>query len=146
MQTHLMFMCVHHRCIACVCKHNLISTKIWGGVLTASVYSCAEVKSAPLVAWPVLAEFGGRCRKVVLEVWTSICDVIVGPFACVCVRVCVCVCVCVLDREGSRMVSSRALVVLSIDSHVPDWLQWLTDLFFINHFCHFISIMYVTPV
>ena len=37
--------------------------------LTASVDSCAEIKSAPSVAQLNLAEFGGRCLKVMLGVW-----------------------------------------------------------------------------
>ena len=52
------------------CFHSQISTQIFRRALTASVDSCAEIKSAPSVA-----EFGGRCRKAMLGV---------------CVRLCVC--------------------------------------------------------
>jgi len=41
-------------------------------VLTASVDSCAEIKSAPSVAYPDLAEFEGRCRKAMLGVCTAV--------------------------------------------------------------------------
>ena len=40
--------------------------------LTASVDSCAEIKSTPSVAQPSLAEFGGRCRKAMIRVWVLI--------------------------------------------------------------------------
>ena len=33
--------------------------------------SCAEIKSAPSVAEPVLAEFGGRGRKAMLGAWVQ---------------------------------------------------------------------------
>ena len=35
---------------------------------TASVDSCAEIKSAPSVVQQILPEFGGRCRKAMLGV------------------------------------------------------------------------------
>ena len=49
--------------------HSLISTQTFRRALTASVDSCAEIKSAPSVAQPNLAEFGGTCRKAMLGVW-----------------------------------------------------------------------------
>ena len=55
------------------CFHSLISTETFRKALTASVDSCAEIKSAPSVAYPNLAEFGGRCRKAVLGVWGAGC-------------------------------------------------------------------------
>ena len=45
---------------------SVISTGTFQRALTASVDSCAEIKSAPSVAQLNLAEFGGRCRKAVL--------------------------------------------------------------------------------
>ena len=50
------------------CFHSLISTEIFRRALTASVDSCAEVKSAASVAYLNLAEFGGRCRKAMFGV------------------------------------------------------------------------------
>ena len=50
------------------CFRSLISTQTFRRALTASADSCAETKSAPSVAEPLLAEFGGRCRKVMLGV------------------------------------------------------------------------------
>ena len=49
--------------------------------------------------------------------------------ACVrgCVRACVCMCMCVIDGEGNRMVTSRAIVVFIIRGCVSDRLQWLPD-------------------
>ena len=60
---------VYVRALALGCFHSHISTQTFRGALTSSVDSCAEVKSAPPVASPNLAEFGGRCRKAVLGVW-----------------------------------------------------------------------------
>ena len=57
------------------CFHSHISTQTFRRVLTASVDSCVEIKSALSVALPNLVEFGGKCRKAMLGV-------------------CVCVCVC----------------------------------------------------
>ena len=52
------------------CFHSLICTQSFWRVLTASVTSCMEIKSAPSVAYQlILAEFGGRCWKVMLGVW-----------------------------------------------------------------------------
>ena len=42
------------------------------GGLTASVDSCAEIKSIPSMAKPILAEFGGRCREAMLGVWVRL--------------------------------------------------------------------------
>ena len=53
------------------CLHSHISTQTFRRALTASLDSCAEIKSALSVAYPNLAEFGGRCRKAILEVWIS---------------------------------------------------------------------------
>ena len=50
------------------CFHGLISNPIFRRALTASVGSCTEIKSAPSVAYPVLAVFGGRCRKAMIGV------------------------------------------------------------------------------
>ena len=49
-----------------VLPQSYYSTVLFRKVLTESVDSCAEIKSTPSVAQPVLAEFGGRCRKVML--------------------------------------------------------------------------------
>ena len=59
-----MFTCVLGRYVA----YSLISTQTFRKALTASVDRCAEIKSAPSVAYPILAEFGGRCRKAMLGV------------------------------------------------------------------------------
>ena len=51
------------------CFHSLIyviSTQTFGLALTTSVDNCAETKTAPSVACPFLAEFGGRCQKAKL--------------------------------------------------------------------------------
>ena len=37
--------------------HSLISTQTFWRVLTASVDSCAEIKSTPSIVWPILAEW-----------------------------------------------------------------------------------------
>jgi len=63
--------CVYVRAWTLCCFHSLISTQTFLKALTASVDSCAEIKSAPSVASPILAEFGGRCRKAILGVWTD---------------------------------------------------------------------------
>ena len=55
------------------CFHSHISTQTFQRALTASVDSCAEIKSAPSVTQLNLAEFGGRCRKTVLGVWVTEC-------------------------------------------------------------------------
>ena len=61
------------RCVSCLrgCMgfHRLIHTQTFRRALSASVDSCAEIKSAPSVAQPILAEFGRRCRKAMLGVW-----------------------------------------------------------------------------
>ena len=54
------------------CFYSHISTQTFRRALTASVDSCAEIKSDPSVAELNLAEFGGRCRKAVLGVWTAL--------------------------------------------------------------------------
>ena len=59
---------VYVRAWALGCFHSHISTQTFRRALTASVDSYAEIKSAPSVAELNLAEFGGRCRKAVLEV------------------------------------------------------------------------------
>ena len=61
--------CVHVyvRAWALSCFHSLISTRTFRRALTASVDSCAEIKSAPSVAKLNLAEFGGRCRSVTVN-------------------------------------------------------------------------------
>jgi len=53
------------------CFHSHISTQTFRRALTASLDSCAELKSAPSVLQPFMAEFGGRCWKVMLSqsVW-----------------------------------------------------------------------------
>ena len=51
------------------------STQTFRRALTASVDSCAEIKSAPSVAYPNLAEFGGRCQKAMLGVWEALCQI-----------------------------------------------------------------------
>ena len=51
------------------CCHGFISTQTFPKALTASADSCGEIKSAPLMALPILLEFGGRCRKAMLGVW-----------------------------------------------------------------------------
>ena len=63
-----MFTCVLGHRAPC-CFHKLISTETFPVALTASVDSCAEIKSAPPVVQPILAESGGRCRKAMLGVW-----------------------------------------------------------------------------
>ena len=52
----------------------------------------------------------------------------------VCVCACACVCVCVLEREGKRVFASRALVIISIDGSVSDWLKCLADQFLSHWF------------
>ena len=64
---------VYVRAWALGCFHSLISTRTFRRALTASVDSCAEIKSVPSVTWLNLAEFGGRCRKAVLGVWNGHC-------------------------------------------------------------------------
>ena len=59
---------VYVRAWALDCFYSHISTRTFRRALTASVDSCAEIKSAPLVASLNLAEFGGRCRKAMLGV------------------------------------------------------------------------------
>ena len=64
-RTRLVLTCVLGRYVA----FSLISTGTFRRALTASVDSCAEIKSAPSVAYkPAVAEFGGRCRKAKLGV------------------------------------------------------------------------------
>ena len=58
---------VYVRAWALSCFHSLISTRTFRRALTASVDSCAEIKSAPSVAKLNLAEFGGRCRSVTVN-------------------------------------------------------------------------------
>ena len=60
----LMFTCVLWRKVA----SSHISIRTFRRALTASVDSCAEIKSAPSVALLNLAEFGGRSRKAMLGV------------------------------------------------------------------------------
>ena len=63
----LMFTCMVGHYVA----SSLVSTQTFRRVLTASVENHTEIKSAPSVAQPVLAEFGGRCQKVMLGVWAA---------------------------------------------------------------------------
>ena len=51
--------------------YSHISTRTFQRVLTTSLDSCGEIKSAPSVAYLNLAEFGGRCRKAMLGAWGS---------------------------------------------------------------------------
>ena len=53
------------------------------------------------------------------------------------VCVCVCVCVCVLDREVSRVVASRALVVTQMAVHLTGYQNCLTG------FCEPLSPPYI---
>ena len=58
-------------CASCLCEclgARLLPQSYQYSNLTASVDSCAEIKSAPSAAWLNLAEFGGRCRKAMLGV------------------------------------------------------------------------------
>ena len=50
---------------------DMLIPKPFRGAPTESVDSCAEIKSAPSVALPVLAEFRGRFRKEVFGVCTK---------------------------------------------------------------------------
>ena len=50
------------------CFQSYQYTQTFRRALTASVDSCAEIKNAPSVALPILAEFGGGCRKAMLGV------------------------------------------------------------------------------
>ena len=63
-RTHRMLTCMLQRYVA----SSLISTQTFHRVLTASVDSWMEIKSDPSVASPILAEFGGRCRKTMFRV------------------------------------------------------------------------------
>ena len=56
------------RALALGCFYSHISTRTFRGALTASVDSCAEIKSATSVASLNLAEFGRRCWKAMLGV------------------------------------------------------------------------------
>ena len=47
---------------------SVVSTRTFQRALTASVDSCAEIKCTPSLALHLLAEFAGRCRKVMLGV------------------------------------------------------------------------------
>ena len=49
--------------------HSHVSTQTFLGALAVSVDSCMEIKSAPFSGVTNLAEFGERCRKVMLGVW-----------------------------------------------------------------------------
>ena len=62
---------VYVRAWALGCFYSRISTQTFRRALTASVDSCAEIKSAPSVASPNLAAFGGRCRKAMIGVGTG---------------------------------------------------------------------------
>ena len=59
------------------CFHSLIGTQIFQRALTASADSYGEIKSTNSVAWQILAEFGGKCRKAMLGVWRRC-----SPLAC----------------------------------------------------------------
>ena len=59
---------VYVHALALGCFYSHINTGTFRRALTASVDSCAEIKSAPSVAQLNLAEFGGRCRKAMLGV------------------------------------------------------------------------------
>ena len=63
---------VYVRALALGCFYSHIRTRTFPRALTASLDSCAEIKSDPSVAELNLAEFGGRCRKAVLGVWTAL--------------------------------------------------------------------------
>ena len=63
---------VYVRALALGCFYSHISTRTFRRALTASLDSCAEIKSAPSAALLNLAEFGGRCRKERLGVWRKV--------------------------------------------------------------------------
>ena len=61
-------------CVSCL--RACLGTRllpVFRRALTVSVDSCTEIKSAPSVAYANIAEFGGRCRKVMLGVWPHAC-------------------------------------------------------------------------
>ena len=60
---------VSHACLGARLRlQSYYYPNLWRA-LTASVDSCAEIKSAPSVAEENRAEFGGRCRKAMFGVW-----------------------------------------------------------------------------
>ena len=61
---------VYVRALALGCFYSHISTGTFRRALTASLDSCAEIKSASSVAYLNLAEYGGRCRKS--ESWSVV--------------------------------------------------------------------------
>ena len=63
---------VYVRALALGCFYSHISTQTFRRALTASLDSCAEIKSAPSAALLNLAEFGGMCRKARLGVWRKV--------------------------------------------------------------------------
>ena len=86
-------------------------------ISASSVDNCAEIESAPSVAEPVLAEFGGRCRKAMQGVCNSLfCTVQwVETMPTVNVAACCSVCDPVRPQTGPREVRSgvRGGTVLS---------------------------------
>ena len=54
---------VYGRALALGCFYSHSSTRTFRRALTASLDSCAEIKSVPSVAQLNLEESGGRCRK-----------------------------------------------------------------------------------
>ena len=77
------------------------------------------------------------CACVCVRAYVRVCACVracVRVHVCVCVRaracvracVCVCVCVCVLDREGSRMFASTAVVVVWTALYLTGYNNCLT--------------------
>ena len=66
----LMFNYMHAWALGGFYSHT--GTQTFQRALTVSVDSCAEIKSATSVAWPILAEFGRRCWKAKLGVWIEL--------------------------------------------------------------------------
>ena len=90
-----------------------------------SIYQGGEISNlsyvmAVIFVWPVLKNCS-TVERVRVHLRARAC-------VCVCAG---CVCMCVLDREGSREVASRALVVVQMAVYLTSYCDWLVS---VNYF------------
>ena len=116
--------CVHVCDCATLCVYVSLCVCVWC-VMSVCVSKCVCVWSL----WCHMCV----CVSKYVHVWLSVCVVTVVSYLWLCVLV--------LDREGSKVLSGRALVVVQLAVYLTGYNDYLTSLH--EHFHHIID---VTPV